>query len=189
MQTGRETGWAAGDYLDRPFRDLLDDVASNDPVPAAGSMLAAVGALTAGLVAKVARRSTAQRSDAEAVAERLDRLRRRLEPIITADAASYAETLSAPNDSAERDAAMESASSGPVLTAEITAEIAVIAAELVAGSNPNLRSDLAGAAWLAASIAEVATELTAANVGKSAPFQQARSAALRAREAAEATRL
>ncbi|MGH3425722.1 MAG: cyclodeaminase/cyclohydrolase family protein, partial [Nocardioidaceae bacterium] len=56
-------GWATGDYLDRPLRDLLGDVSGADPVPAAGSLAAATGALAAGLVAKVARRSVSRLED------------------------------------------------------------------------------------------------------------------------------
>src|SRR5665647_125074 len=89
------SGWAAGDYLDRPLRELLEDVADADPVPAAGSVVAVLGALAAGLAAKVARRSTSQVPDTESIAERADWLRGRLEPLITADAASYTEALAA----------------------------------------------------------------------------------------------
>jgi formiminotetrahydrofolate cyclodeaminase len=182
------SGWAAGDYLDRPLRDLLEDVAGTDPVPAAGSLVAVLGALAAGLAAKVARRSTSQRPDAEAIAERADLLRQRLEPIITGDAAGYAEALATEGNRAERHAAMLEASSGPVVVAETAAEIAEIAAALAANCNPNLRVDAAAVAWFAASVTEVSADLTAANVGESEPFRAARTAATRARAAAERTR-
>lgn len=182
------SGWTAGDYLDRPLRELLEDVAGDDPVPAAGSVVAVLGALAAGLAAKVARRSTSQRPDAEAVAERADALRERLEPIITADAASYAAALTSNGNRAERAAAMLKASSGPVEVAEAAAEIAEIATALAANCNPNLRVDAATAAWLAASVAEASADLTAANVGESAALQQARIAATRARAAADSAR-
>jgi formiminotetrahydrofolate cyclodeaminase len=182
------SGWEAGDYLDRPLRELLEDVAGADPVPAAGSVVAVLGALAAGLAAKVARRSTSERSDAQAIAEQADLLRQRLEPIITGDAASYAEALAAGGDRAERRAAMLEASSGPVVVTETAAEIAEIAAALAANCNPNLRVDAAAVAWFAASVAEVGADLTAANVGESEPLRVARTAATRARAAAERTR-
>lgn len=181
------SGWAAGDYLDRPLRELLEDVAGTDPVPAAGSVMAVLGALAAGLAAKVARRSTSQRPDAEKIAERADRLRHQLEPIITGDAAGYAEALG--SNQADRGAAILAASSGPVLVAEIAAEIAEIASGLAANCNPNLRVDAAAVAWLAASVAEVGADLTAANVGESESLRAARSAATLARAAADSTRV
>lgn len=179
------SGWAAGDYLDRPLRELLEDVAGTDPVPAAGSLVAVLGALAAGLAAKVARRSTAQRADAEHIAERADRLRRQLEPIITADAAGYAAALATEGAEADRDAAMLEASSGPVVVAEAAAEIAEIASALAANCNPNLRVDAVAVAWFAASVAEVGAALTAANVGESEALRAARTAATRARTAAD----
>jgi formiminotetrahydrofolate cyclodeaminase len=182
-------GWAAGDYLDRPLRELLEDVAGADPVPAAGSVVAVLGALAAGLAAKVARRSTSQVPDTEKIAERADWLRGRLEPLITADATSYTEALAARGNRADHAAAMLSASSGPVLVAEIAAEIAEIASALAAAGNPHLRYDAAAAAWIAASIAEVGADLTAANDGESASFQRARLAAVRARVAAVSARV
>jgi formiminotetrahydrofolate cyclodeaminase len=182
------SGWAAGDYLDRPLRELLEDVAGADPVPAAGSLVAAVGALAAGLTAKVARRSTAQRSDAAAIAERADLLRGQLEPLITGDAAGYAHTLDALGDGADRAGAMRAASAGPVLVSEVAAEVAEIAAGLAVDCNPHLRVDAAAVARLAASVAEVGAELTQANVGESDLFLRARSAAAQARTAADGAR-
>jgi formiminotetrahydrofolate cyclodeaminase len=182
------SGWAAGDYLDRPLRELLEDVAGTDPVPAAGSLVAVLGALAAGLAAKVARRSTAQRPDAEEIAERADRLRQQLEPIITGDAASYAEALRAGGNQADRRAAMLEASSGPVVVAETAADIAEIASALEADCNPNLRVDAAAVAWIAASVAEVSADLAAANVGDSEPLRRARAAAARARAAADSAK-
>src|SRR5690625_7330542 len=40
-------GWEGGDYLDRPLRDLLSDIAGAEPVPAAGSTVAGTTALAA----------------------------------------------------------------------------------------------------------------------------------------------
>ncbi len=180
-------GWRAGDYLDRPLRDLLDDVASGDPVPAAGSLIAVVGALAAGLAATVALRSTARLPDARVIAERLDRLRALLEPLITADAADYAKALGF-SDRAERAAAIRAAAEGPVVVAEVVAEVAEIAAALAVAGNPNLHYDAAAAAQLAAAVAEVGAQLTEANVGEAEPFPRAQIAAQKARVAAHRAR-
>ncbi len=176
------TGWAAGDYLNRPLHELLEDVAGRDSVPAAGSAVAVLGALAAGLTAKVARRSSSGLPNAVDVAQRADELREGLEPLVTADAAGYAEAMAAPGG---RAAAMAAASAGTAFMAEAAAEIAQIAVVLAMDGNPNLRWDAMAAARIAATAAEVAAELTAANVGEGDPFPRARSAALLARTAAE----
>lgn len=175
-------GWQGGDYRDRPLRDLLDDVAGGDPLPAAGSLIAVVGALAAGLAATVARRSVAQISGAPAIAERLDQLRLLLEPLITADAADYAAAL-AESERSARDAGLLRAAEGPVVVAEALAEVAVIATALAANGNQNLRYDAAAAAQLAATAAEVGAQLTEANVGEADPYPRARAAAAKARAA------
>lgn len=175
-------GWAAGDYLNRPLHELLEDVAGGGSVPAAGSAVALLGALSAGLTAKVARRSTSRLPNADEFAQRADQLREGLEPLVTADAASYAEAMAAPEG---RAAAMTVASAGMVLVAESAVEIAQIAVLLAVDGNPQLRWDAMAAARIAATAAEVAAELTAANVGEKDPFPRARSAALLARTAAD----
>ena len=177
------SGWRGGDYLDRPLRELLDDVAGGDPLPAAGSLIAVVGALAAGLAATVARRSGAQVADASAIAERLDQLRLLLEPLITADAADYAAAM-AQSDRPARDAALLAAAAGPVVVAEALAEVAELATALAASGNQNLRYDAAAAAQLAATAAEVGAQLTEANVGRAEPYQRASAAAAKARAAA-----
>lgn len=179
-------GWTVGDYLDRPLRDLLDDVAGSDSVPAAGSMVAAIGALAAGLAAKVARRSR-QLDERHELAAHADSLRARFEELITADAENYAATLNAATV-AERDAALLAATAGPVTVAETAAVVAEIAARLTADGNQNLRYDAAASAWIAASIAEVAATLAGANVGETVLFERAQAAADKARAAADRAR-
>lgn len=128
-----------GDYLDLPLRALLDDVAGKDSVPAAGSVIAVLGSLAAGLAAKVAHRSTSRLPDAEEIAQRADALRSKFEPIITADAIGYAAALAMRGD--DRAAAMHSLSAELALMAETAAETAELASALVDDGNPNLRFD------------------------------------------------
>ncbi|MDO5745649.1 MAG: cyclodeaminase/cyclohydrolase family protein [Micrococcaceae bacterium] len=175
-------GWALGDYLNRPLRELFDDVASGDSVPAAGSAVAALGALAAGLTAKVARRSSSRLPNAAELAQRADELRAGLEPLVTADAAGYADAMAAPEG---RAAAMAAVSAGTASIAESAAEIAQLAAHLALDGNQNLRWDATAAVRIAAVAAEVAAELTAANVGEDDPFPRACSAAILARTAAD----
>ena len=177
-----DPGWASGDYLDRPLRELFEDVASRESVPAAGSALAVLGALAAGLTAKVARRSSSRLPNAADLAQRADELREGLEPLVTADAAGYAGAMAAPEG---RAAAMAAVSAGTAFIAESAAEIAQLAADLAVDGNQNLRWDAMAAARIAAIAAEVAAELTAANVGEDDPFPRAHSAAILARTATD----
>lgn len=171
-----------GDYLDLPLRALLDEVAGKDSVPAAGSVVAVLGALAAGLAAKVAHRSTSRLSDAKEITQRADALRKKFEPIITADAVGYAAALATRGD--DRAAAMHSLSSELALMAEAAAEVAELASALVVHGNPNLRFDSESAVRIAVTAAEICAELIGANVGESELSHRAHSAAGRAREAA-----
>lgn len=170
------------DYLDRPLRALFDSVAGTDSVPAAGSVIAALGALAAGLAAKVAHRSASQLSDSKEIAKRADKLRKKLEPLITADALGYAAALAQRGH--ERNAALKSLTTELVLMVETAAEIAELASALVNDGNQNLRYDADAAARIAVTVAEVGAELIGANVGESELSGRARSAVTRARAAA-----
>lgn len=170
------------DYLDLPLRTLLDSVASKDSVPAAGSVIATLGVLAAGLTAKVAHRSAAQLPDAEELARQADALRRKLEPLITADATGYAAALT--KRGSERAAALQSLTSELVLAVETAAEIAELASRLVADGNQNLRYDADAAVRIAVAVAEIGAELIGANVGASDHSARAQSAVGRARTAA-----
>ncbi|MEO6942650.1 MAG: cyclodeaminase/cyclohydrolase family protein [Terrimesophilobacter sp.] len=172
---------ADGDYLNLPLRALIDDVAGKGSVPAAGSVIAILGSLAAGLAAKVAHRSTTQLPDAEKIAERADELRMNFEPLITADAIGYAAALAARGD--DRAAVMHSLSSEIALMAEAAAEVAELASVLLLDGNPNLRFDSAAAVRISVAVAEIGAELIGANVGESELSGRARAAASRARAA------
>ena len=169
------------DFLDRPLRDFIDNVASKESVPSAGPVIAALGALSAGLTAKVAHRSSAQLTDAEHIATRADVLRSKCEPIITTDALGYAAALSKRGD--ERVSALESLSRELVLLTETAAEIAELATVLVNDGNQNLRFDADAAVRIAVTVAEIGAELVRANVGDSDLSKRARYAASQARAA------
>mgnify|MGYP001313377833 CR=1 FL=1 len=171
-----------GEFLDRPLRDLFGSVAGSESVPAAGSVIATLGVLAAGLAAKVAHRSAAQLSGSEEIARRADELRRVLEPFITADALGYAEALAKRGD--DRAAAMLALSSDLAFLAETAAEIAELAAYLAARGNQNLRYDADAATRIAVTVAEIGAVLVTANVGDSELSVRAHSAAGRARVAA-----
>ncbi|HLR84551.1 MAG TPA: cyclodeaminase/cyclohydrolase family protein [Nocardioidaceae bacterium] len=156
-------GWEGGDYLDRPLRDLLSDIAGAEPVPAAGSTVAGTTALAAALTAKVARRS--RRADAAELAARADLLRTRVEAGVAADAAAYADVLSTPRD--ERDP--EAAAHWPRTVRETASELAGLARDLADNGNPNLRYDAEAAARLATVSSEIAESLLRANASLTPP--------------------
>ncbi|WP_051298835.1 cyclodeaminase/cyclohydrolase family protein [Arthrobacter castelli] len=177
------SGWTGGDYPQRPFDDLLADVAGSDPAPAAGSVTAASLSLAAALTAKVARRSTRHISDAGRLAAAADSLRARAVPLISGDAAAYAAVLAAKRSgqtgAGQRQPAGGEAADGEAADGEaaamaeamrIPAEIAVTAADVVdlagylaARGNPNLLHDAIAAADLASQCSAVAASLARAN--------------------------
>lgn len=168
-------------YLDLPLRALFDDVAGTESVPAAGSVIATLGALAAGLAAKVAHRSASRLDNAKETAARLDELRKKFEPLITADAAGYAAALAVRGD--DRTAAFHALSFDLVLIAEAAAEIAEIASELATSGNPNLRYDADSSMRIAVTVAEIAAELIGANVGEAELSRRAHRNVDRARAA------
>lgn len=172
---------ADGDYLGRNLRALFDDVASGESVPAAGSVIAVLGALAAGLAAKVAHRSATRLPEAQKLADRADALRATFEPIITADALGYAAALSVRG--ADRAAAMMPLSTELLTMVETATEVAELAATLAATGNPNLSFDADAAARIAVTVAEIGAQLITANLGDSELTSRALSATERARTA------
>lgn len=170
------------DYLNRPLQTFFDSVAGPDSVPAAGSVVAAMGALAAGLAAKVAHRSMSRLSNAADIAQQANALRSRCEPLITADAAGYLAALATRGD--ERAAAMHALSAELAMMAETAAEVAELASTLIRNGNPNLRFDSETAVRIAVTVAEVCAQLIGANVGDSHLSVRAHTAAERARAAA-----
>lgn len=181
------TGADAGDYRQRPLADLLADIGGSDPVPAAGSAIAATAAMAAGLVAKTAARSAGRSPDAERVRERAAKVADELAPLITQDAQLYAAALSAPVP--DRAAAFGKTTVVPVAVAEAGEKTARMALTLVRDGNPNLRFDAAAAARLAAAAAEIAVTLLGANGagGLEIAAKASENAARYARECAEST--
>ena len=105
-----------------------------------------------------ARLSADHLADATGLAERADRLRRRVAPLAQEDATAYGHVLAAyrnqvdgaPRARRERiRTALSGAADVPLAIAEAGAEVAEIAARLAREGNPNLRGDAAAAALLA----------------------------------------
>lgn len=163
----------AGDLLDGPLRDFLDTLAGEGPAPAGGSAAALTVAMSAGLVAMVARASEGHWEEAGGVVGQAETLRARITPLAQADADAYVEALRALRGREQleeryRDqqlrAALERAAEIPLRIAEAGADLASLAALLVENGNPEVRADAAVAAVLAEGGTRAAAKLVAVNL-------------------------
>jgi methenyltetrahydrofolate cyclohydrolase len=160
------------DYTELPLARFLDMVASREPAPGGGASAAVAVALAAALTAMAARFSTEHLDDAGTVADRAEELRSRVMPLAQADAAAYGRVLDAyriPRGDEEgrrrriREALSEAADV-PLSIAEVGAEVAGNAAQLVEEGNPNLRGDAVTATVLAVAGVRAAATLVEINV-------------------------
>jgi methenyltetrahydrofolate cyclohydrolase len=183
------------DLLDLPLREFLDTLAGEGPAPGGGSAAAVVVAMSAGLVAMVARASESHWDEAGAVVGQAQTLRARVAPLAQADADAYREALSAlrKRDELEeryRDqqlrAALDRSADIPLRIAEAGCDLACLAALLADRGNPEVRADAAAAAVLAEGGARVAAKLVAVNLGASPEDDRVRQAAKLVEQAGEA---
>lgn len=148
-------------------RDYAAKLAAGEPTPGGGSAAALVGALAAAL-AEMAGNFTAGRekfaaveADVRALLAQLESQRQRLLDLTDADADAYAAVGAAyglPRASDDEKAArataiedaLKSAAAVPLAVTEACAEIIALLEPLRASANPNLLSDVACAASLAA---------------------------------------
>lgn len=185
------------DLLDSPLRDFLDTLAGEGPAPGGGSAAAVVVAMSAGLVAMVARASKGHWDEAGGVIGQAEALRARVAPLAQADADAYTEALTAlrKRDELEeryRDQqlrqALDRSAEIPLQIAETGCDLADLAALLVERGNPEVRADAAAAAVLAEGGTRAAAKLVAINLAASEDddrVRQARALVERARESAQ----
>jgi glutamate formiminotransferase/formiminotetrahydrofolate cyclodeaminase len=156
---------------------FIASVASSEPVPGGGSVVAHAGALGAALAQMVAGLTVGRKKYAAVDARfreiqlQASALGARLSALVELDAKSYAAVSAAyklpketPDQAAKRDAAITAALIGasevPLETARACAEVAKLAAEAAEGGNTNAVSD----AGVAALLAEAACRGAAYNV-------------------------
>jgi methenyltetrahydrofolate cyclohydrolase len=143
--------------------ELLDRVASEESVPAGGSVAAIAVAMAAGLVAKTARLSPEwPRSDE--VLERVEALRALVAPLAQADADAYTKVLEAQRGKEGVADALSAAADVPRAIAEAATEVASLAALAAREGNTRMRGDAVMAAELAEAAARGAVELVAINL-------------------------
>jgi formiminotetrahydrofolate cyclodeaminase len=162
--------------LDLRLREFLEEVASEAPTPASGSVAALVAAAAAGLLAKIARASEDAWPEAKGIAAQAEALRDRAAPLAQLAAEEYAAALhapAAPEEAAERrdfalGQAYARAAEPPLRIVEAAADIAELAVTVVRNGDPSLRPDAAAAGTFAAAAARAAAELVAVNLTTSA---------------------
>jgi formiminotetrahydrofolate cyclodeaminase len=163
---------SAGDLLDQPLRAFIDQLASEDPAPASGSVAALAVAMAAALIAKVAKASPSWTESGAAVAQ-AERLRKRTAPLAQADADAYEEALAALHlperlEPQVRDMAigqvLARAVEIPLVIAEAGADAASLAAIAAERGTLDRRGDAVAAAILADAGARAAAHLVTVNL-------------------------
>jgi formiminotetrahydrofolate cyclodeaminase len=183
---------------DRPFQDLLNEVAAERAAPGGGASSAWGCALAAGLVEMAAgftigRSAYAERhARMEAIRDRAARLRVSLLELAERDLTAYVPVLEAlrlpagdPDREARLDAALSAAAETPLAVAEAAAEVAELAAETACEGNTHLRGDAVTGALLAEATCRSAGHLVETNLaGRPEDVRLAAVAALTERAAA-----
>jgi formiminotetrahydrofolate cyclodeaminase len=152
--------------------ELLDAIASDEPLPASGTAAALVAAMAAGLVAKVGKVSR-DWEDGQAAAAQARALRLRLTLLAHADTEAYGAALAAmrlPRELPQRQRdeilgrSLERAADVPLAIADAAADVADLAANAAANGKPRLVPDAVAAAELADGAARAAALLVGVNL-------------------------
>jgi formiminotetrahydrofolate cyclodeaminase len=179
---------------------LLNGLASDRPVPAGGSAIAAAVAMAAALLEKAAVLSSKHWSGAADAGKRAHELRLEAEELLEEDADAYLAFVEALRAAKGLTAEMRARVVGPAHSKTVHvplaivrsgAEVVDIAAALAAHGNPNLRADAVVAATFAAAAAEAGAGLVAVNLSEApgdSRLEEARHLATDAREKVAALR-
>lgn len=152
------------------FTDLLERVASSDPVPGAGPAAAWTCALAAALVemvcAVMSRREGDENGELAARGERAAAIRAGALALAGRDMDVYREVLAvrSAGDPELLRAALAAAADPPLLIAEAAAELTALAADAFAGSRGGVRGEAGTAAVLAEASARAAAAIVVFNL-------------------------
>jgi methenyltetrahydrofolate cyclohydrolase len=158
--------------LELPVDELLNEIAGARAIPGAGSVLAIATAMAAGVVAMAARASGREWDESGGAAAQAEALRARATPLAQRDAEVYGQALDALDSTAGADdranwelgRALALAAEPPLEIATLACDVALLAAEVAARTDHQLRPDALAAASLAAACARGAAELVAVNL-------------------------
>jgi formiminotetrahydrofolate cyclodeaminase len=164
---------------DRPFKDLLEDVAAERPAPGGGCSAAWASALAAGLVEMSAAFTLAQPRYAERhprmaeIQTRASELRALVMELAEEELHAYEPVLGAlrlppeePDRAARLAAALSAAAGSPFAVAEMAAEVAELAAETALTGNRHLHGDAIAGALLAEAACRAASRLVEINLAR-----------------------
>jgi methenyltetrahydrofolate cyclohydrolase len=162
----------ADELLDLRLGVFLENLATEDPAPAAGSVAALAVSMAAGLCAKAARASPGW-PQAQSVVAQADRLRKRTAPLAQSDAEAYEEALAALHLPDQLEAEVRDMAIGQVLAraaeiplaiAEAGADVASLAALIAHHGAADRRAEAVVAAVLADAATRSAAHLVASNL-------------------------
>ncbi|HEV3479570.1 MAG TPA: cyclodeaminase/cyclohydrolase family protein [Gaiellaceae bacterium] len=162
----------AGDLLDMRLGSFLENLATEDPAPAGGSVAALAVAMAAALCAKAARASH-EWPEAQSAVAQAERLRRRTAPLAQSDAEAYEEALAALHlpdqlEAEVRDMAigqvLARAAEIPLVIAEAGADVASLAALIADRGAGDRRAEAVVAAVIAEAATRSAAHLVAGNL-------------------------
>jgi methenyltetrahydrofolate cyclohydrolase len=156
------------DLLALRVDELLDAFGAGQPDPGSGSAAALVVAMAASLIAKAARRSGDEWTEAGGAVAQAEALRIRATPLANADAAVYREAHGrlARSEGADHTLArsLDSAAEIPLQIARAGADVAALGREVSERCDEALKPDVLGAILLAAAAAQAAARLVEANL-------------------------
>jgi formiminotetrahydrofolate cyclodeaminase len=162
---------------DRPFKELLDQIAAQEPAPGGGSAAALTGATAAALLEMAAAFDLARGGPSEKRVKEMRKrglaLRNRLLELADADTRSYQSVLDAmtldpgPKRKRALRAALSSAADTPFAIACAAAEVAELAAQAAQAGNAYLVGDATAAAVLAEAATRAAARLVEINLASS----------------------
>ena len=166
---------------------LLDALASREPAPAGGSAAAAVVAIAAALLEKVAQLSP-QWEGSEGARSAANRLRLRSEELIERDAHAYVAYVEARRARRGVEGAASAIVDVPLQIERAALDVVELSHELAAHGNRNLRPDATTAAVLAHAAISAAAMMVQVNLGASLRDARLQEALKVMRDASESVR-
>jgi methenyltetrahydrofolate cyclohydrolase len=160
-------------FVDGPLAAFLDELASADPLPGAGTAAATVVAAAAACLSMAARAAKDEWEDAAGIAAQTEALRRRALELADENRAAYADALAVlaapPGERPEqRDHAIERALARsaelPLAIARAAADTAVLGEAIAERTAQRTLGDTVAAVFLAAGAARAAAALVSVNL-------------------------